>query len=225
MQKDHLYFVVRAWGYGERSALVEHGIIGNFDELGARLFHRGYPDHHGSATQPHYCGLDARYRTDEVLAFCQQDPARLIPITGSASQKAAPVIQSPVRGYPGVIRQAVAPNYWKDVLHHLIHADDETLWLIHSQATEDYIRQMASEHKIHDPKSGAWSWELVSKGGANHYWDCEYLQCVMARLAGVPMLPEPGVQQAAIERGQSESEPRVRDEGRSGWGSSYNRWR
>ena len=46
----------------------------------------------------------------------------------------------------------------------------------------------------------------------------------MARLAGVPMLPEPGVQQAAIERGQSESEPRVRDEGRSGWGSSYNRW-
>ena len=67
----------------------------------------------------------------------------------------------------------------KDLLHRLIHDPEQTKWLPHSAVNDDYCRQMASEHKILDPKTGREEWvELVKK--SNHYWDCEHQQCAAA---------------------------------------------
>lgn len=197
VQKDHLYWVIRGWGHAYRSALIAYGMATDLDELGSLTLGRMFPkEGTGEAVGAVVLGVDAQYRTDEVHQFAQRDPGRIWPMAGSASLKAPPIAERWVKGYPGVIRRDTNPNYWKDILHARVHDDDQTLWLPHNQVGEDYQRQMASEHKVLDPKNRAWVWVKVSSGAANHYWDCEYMQCVLAQLVGVAVLPTPQQRQA-----------------------------
>lgn len=190
VQSDHLWHVIRAWGPGRRSVLVSYGPLGSFEDARQAMFERPIPirTEDGEPVQVQVCGIDARgfggKRRDEVYAFAQSDPARIWPMMGAASPQAAPVTEKRVVGY-NVIARTTNPNYWKDVLHGLIHDEDPTRWLPHGNVGDDYLRQLASEHKIFDPHSGVWTWEPVTKNAPNHLWDCEYMQCCVAEICGV----------------------------------------
>lgn len=196
VQKAHAYWVVRAWGYGFRSQLVANGLVGALSELPQIAFERGFIAASGEVVPCALLAIDSRYRADEVLAMAATDPGRILPTVGTNNIAAMPVVEQAVRGYPGVIRRTVNPNHWKDVLWGLITDADPTRWTVHSQATDDYCRQMSSEHKVLVPKTGRFAWMEKSQGAPNHYWDCEALQCVVAQLAGVGTLPEESPQEA-----------------------------
>lgn len=189
VQSDHLWYVVRAWGAGKRSALVRYGTALSFDEARRIMFEA--PDFHvdgtGEAAAVMVCGIDARgfggKRRDEVYTFAQSDP-RIWPMVGAGSSQVAPVTEKRVAGYQ-IITRTTNPNYWKDVLHGYIHDEDPTRWLPHSMVGDDYLRQLASEHKIFDPHTSNFTWEPVTKNAPNHLWDCEYMQCCVAELCGV----------------------------------------
>src|SRR6185295_12096362 len=42
-QKDHFYFVIRAWGVGYRSQLIDHGLVTSFEELRQRTLDARFP--------------------------------------------------------------------------------------------------------------------------------------------------------------------------------------
>lgn len=210
VQKDHLYYAIRAWGHGYRSQLVRYGMAPSFAELGRLAFEMPMATSHGEAVVSQVLMVDCRYRSDEVYQFAQNDPARIWPLQGDANYRAAPITERRVKEY-GVIRRTINPNYWKDILHGFMTSDDETQWLPHSEVDQNYKKQMQSEHKIHDPKSGTWAWVPVAAGRDNHYWDCEVYQCVGAQLLGVAMLPSPEQEQKSVEvhkQRQASSPPR-----------------
>lgn len=219
VQKGHLWYVIRAWGHGYRSQLVSFGMAATFDELGRIVFERGCVGPGGAVVYPQALGIDDGYLPAEVHQFAQRDPGRIKPMQGGAQLKAPPIKYRNIKEY-GLVAYTVNPNYWKDVLHGLITNEDDTLWLPYAEVGEDYAKQMAGEHKIHDPKAGQWVWEKRTSGIDNHAWDCEYNQCVLAQEMGVASLPsEDEIRKA--RRVQQEQNKRPQ---RSGWVHSEKRW-
>jgi phage terminase large subunit GpA-like protein len=197
VQKDHLWYVIRAWGAGARSQLLRYGIASSFEELRTLAFGGQIAGPGGVAMTCDYVAIDARYRTDEVYAFASSDPARIKPVMGSDRLK-MPLTQQNVKAYHEVVQYTVNPNYWKDVLHSLIHDDDQTRWVPHSDIGGDYCKQMASEHKVHDPRANNYVWQVVSKGADNHLWDCETMNTMLANECGLfVMEPEQVARQAS----------------------------
>ncbi len=190
VQKDHLWYVIRAWGAGNRSQLVRYGVCGSFDELWTLWTQPYAREATGEAVAVQFAGVDARYRQDEVYAFCQRDPAHIIPLIGSDQLRASPLVTSIVKAYPGVTKRTINPNHWKDVWHGLAHDDDGTRWMPHSSIGDDYAKQVSAEHRVLDPNKGAYVWEPISQGADNHLFDCEAMQCAVAWEAGVPFLEE-----------------------------------
>ncbi len=217
VQKDHIYYTVAAWGHAFRSQRITYGIVSTFDELAGRVLGATWAREDGR--DPPFItmalAIDQKYRTDEVFSFAETDPGRIWPVAGSSRITAEPFRTSNVKAYEGVVRRTVNPIYWKDVLHGYIHADDVTLWLPHCETGEDYAKSMASEHKILDPQSQAFRWVPVSAGAPNHWWDCEYHLCWMARELGVASIPSPE-QLAALEAAERQEQA---SEGESGRGT------
>jgi phage terminase large subunit GpA-like protein len=65
----YFYYLIRAWGYGYRSRLIDYGIVNTFDELHERAFNRPIPfeagglvaaDHADRLGQPEERGLPVR---------------------------------------------------------------------------------------------------------------------------------------------------------------------
>lgn len=215
VQKDHLYYVIRAWGAGGRSQMVRYGIVSSFAELTRVGFGGEIADARGQAVPVSCASVDARYRRDEALAWCAEDPARRKPFFGAANAngRAMPMTQNVIKGYNGVVGFTLNTDHFKDILHSRIHNDDPTYWLPHREAGDDYCKQMASEHKVFDPKAGVYRWVQVSAGNDNHIWDCEAAQCVLAQMLNVDMLEDIPPQRAAETR---------RDDGGAGnWATDY----
>jgi len=218
VQKDHCYYVIRAWGHGYRSQLVSYGLASNPDEVRRIVFETPLPMASGEAAFAQVLGMDCGYRDTDVYALAQTDPGRIWPVMGESNYRAAPLVERAIKGYPGVIRRNINTNYWKDFLHGLIHSDDETQWMPHSEVGHDYIKQMASEHKIYDPRAGTWAWRKISEGADNHDWDCEVYQCVIAQLAGAGALPE-------LEPERGAANGTTGDEPAAAWSTSHKgRW-
>ena len=96
-QKDHFWFVIRAWGWNFRSRRIHHGRVTSFEEL-AQLADATLWRYEGElgeryAPLPVYmsgidsgigkAGLDGS-RTDEVYRWCEADPIRRKPLKGEA---------------------------------------------------------------------------------------------------------------------------------------------
>jgi phage terminase large subunit GpA-like protein len=96
-QKDHFYFVIRAWGPNFRSRRIHHGKVSSFDELD-ELFYRTfwpYEDEAYPAIGASHCGIDSGggkmgldgSRTDAVYRWCNRDPVRLFALKGDSEPK------------------------------------------------------------------------------------------------------------------------------------------
>jgi phage terminase large subunit GpA-like protein len=95
-QKDHFYFVIRAWGQRFRSQRIHHGKVTEFAEL-EELFYRAYFPYEGDKFEPLRCykvGIDAgggtederleANRTQQVYEWCNLDPLWRLPLKGSS---------------------------------------------------------------------------------------------------------------------------------------------
>lgn len=192
VQKGHVHFLIRAWGRGLVSRLLDRGTVTTWRELEDRVF-KGLPEplvtEQGEQVVPAVLGIDSRYRTDEVRAFAQQHPGRVVPLMGSAQANSQPMREQAIRGYYGVVQVTLNTHSWKDVLSGLIRDENPDRWQLFHGLSEDYAMQMSSERKIHDPKLNVHRWEVTSKGRANHDWDMEAYQVAMAHRIGVAALP------------------------------------
>jgi phage terminase large subunit GpA-like protein len=94
-QKDHFYFVIRAWGPRFRSQRIHHGKVVSFADL-EELFYRAYFPYEGGKYAPMRCyrlGIDSgggtedeqldANRTEQVYRWCLTDPLYRLPLKGS----------------------------------------------------------------------------------------------------------------------------------------------
>ena len=182
-QKDHFYYVIRAWGFGYRSQRIDHGMARTFDELRERVLHAQYPSaDHQNHMSIRAVAIDSGgttslsgSRTHEVYRFALTDPARIHAMKGASHITDMPIRtkrvtyrppDASVAPYP-VFLTLFEPNHFKDRLASAIQAmipdvDPETgevtgeaeQWSLNDQQDADYNRQMTSEHKVLLRKAG-----------------------------------------------------------------------
>lgn len=176
VQKDRLYFVIRAWGYGFRSQLVRHGSVLGFDELFREVFET--PCLVGTRhVFPEILACDDQYRRNEVVEFQKRDIRRIWRCHG-LSTYAAPLAHFKVQDGLGVLN--INTLLSKDRLNDMIHDGDDARWLPHSGVDDDYCRQVVAEHKVWDQVQKLELWKPKTLKAANHYGDCEAEQCAVA---------------------------------------------
>lgn len=194
VQKRGLYFCIRAWGFNNRSHLIEHGYIEGeteYDDVwillrqildqqvgGRFLIDRTFIDSGykpGSGAQPDH----------KVYSFCRLTQGRAMPTKGQQTQDRPLKTTKVDVSVSGRILQGslILWNVDTDHFKRWVHAQLQIpeggtrLWTTHRDITEDYCRQLVAEERV-SKASGRVLWV---KRGQNHYFDCE----VLARAAAV----------------------------------------
>lgn len=179
-QLDHFYYVVRAWGYGYQSQLVDYGICTTFDELRAYSLGTPFRLAAGGTAMPQMLLIDSGgNRTNEVYQFALSDRDRIKPIKGASGRLQWPVDKNLQRMH-GLVLWSIDTHQCKSLLSRLITDPDATKWMPHSAANDDYCAQMSSEHLVINPQTKKEEWKTRTSGAANHFWDCEVYQCAAA---------------------------------------------
>lgn len=205
VQKDGIFYVIRAFAGGDRSALLECGKVANFDLLEDVMLRRVWRKASSGEPVPFgLLGIDAGYRTDEVYAFARKHLDRVRAVRGSNSPMGRFFSASRIDIAPngkqlkgGITALRVDTRMVKDKLSRLIRPADaaEPKWRIHVDAGEDYQQALCSEHRVvvrsRTTRTVREEWLPRPGGGPNHFWDCEVYCLTMAELVGCPQWEDP----------------------------------
>ena len=199
-QKDHFYYIIRAWGPRLRSCRVVHGTAATFDELRRLTLDSVFEvaGGEGRTMQPFRLGIDTGgTRTNDVYAFILTDPIRILGMRGANR-----ILHRHIQTSRGNYRPApdqprfggdlwitdIDTNYYKDKLASMIggklqvESEGEVIdidqWELNADDDDAYNRQMSSEHRVQIRKGNRTieAWEPITSGAANHWWDCETYQ-------------------------------------------------
>lgn len=187
-QDGYFWYVIRAWGLGYRSQLVDFGICHSKEELKQRCLDRPIPHATmGAVTAAVLCIDVGGPRWKEVYQMAQAD-GRIKPCKGDSLRRMW-MLDEKLQKQHQVVLWLIDTFQSKDLLQSLINDPDVTRWLPHSAISDDYCNQMSSEAKVYNPKERREEWVEIVKNN-NHLWDCEQEQVAVAWRLGMGA-PEP----------------------------------
>lgn len=224
VQKNGIYWCIRAWGAESESWLLDNGFTVGETEydnvwlLFARVLMQTF---NGKSIDRAF--IDSGYRPGDkyrrpdhaVYRFCRNHAGLAFPTKGrdslDASYKASDIDMT-INGKlvkSGVRLYHLNTDYFKRWIHSRIRWPDDAErggWHLHKDTEEDYCRQLVSEELVIKP-SGQAVWVVRSKD--NHYLDCEVGATAAAASLNVHALrPMPTVEQEIIQKAQA-SKPRA----------------
>ena len=220
VQKDCLYYIVRAWGPpSESSWLTRYGCLDDFKALSEILYsvYSGFPITYGL--------IDSRYRTDEVYNFCREYP-QMIPLMGAellyqplqwAVIDKYPATKIPIPG--GLQRVTVNSAHYRGALFHRlkIRKGDPGYWALPTDTDETYTRQITSTVLVErKDKNGRLRkvWKQIRND--DHYNACEVYQMAGASILGIRNLSVDDL--LKIKAAEAEKmKPKPKKERQSGW--------
>ena len=189
VQKDRLYYVVRGFGFGYESWLLQFDEIwGNtedtevWQELDALL------ETEFGGLPVRRMGVDSGYRKDAVYSYCRTNRSKLKAMKGSKSQdKPYHGSKVDVNEKGKILKKSLMLwHFCSDTAKSWVHGrinrnpDLGGQWHIPSDVTDDYCSQIIAEERI-EKRNGGFEWMLTSKN--NHYLDCEAIAYIMARMS------------------------------------------
>ncbi|MEP7247978.1 MAG: terminase gpA endonuclease subunit [Gammaproteobacteria bacterium] len=214
VQKDRLFYAIRAWGAAATSWLLRHGELwGETDQQGVWSDLAALLSEEWGGRRIRLMLVDSGYRPDAAYEFARRFPGRVLPAKGH-DQQARPVfvskLQVSVTGKTsrrGVSLAHVDAGYMKSFVHGRIvwPLDQPGAWHLAADTTDDYCEQIVSESRV-AKANGTIIWVRSKK--ANHYLDCEGLNCAAAHLLNVHVLKRRAVrQQKATDEAEVTSAP------------------
>ena len=215
-QKGWFSWLVRAWGRGERSQLVDWGEAETFKQL-EDLLERKYPvGMTGHFMIPAFTLIDSGggvmaasdqdgSRTDEVYRWAAKFPGRVMPSKGTDTSRSK--VKRDVwvgkhtyrrHGFSGYEVKLVQfdANALKDVLasriNHRPEGDKPPIWALCEDIPTKYFVQMDAEHKIQIREGTKYTerWVIRSDGRRNEALDLEVLQIAACKLVGAEFAPD-----------------------------------
>ncbi len=212
VQQSALYYVIAAWGNRMESWRLDWGVVNDFGQI-QEMLGRRYAIGEDRSMGIALANVDSGFRTDEVYQWCRLMSPVTRPTKGHDVLK-APYLPGRVDYQkPGLTGMAgglmlwhVWVDYYKDYLWRLINLErsEPGYWHLHKDVSDDYLRQVCSEHKIvkRDRLGRAIQvWETKTAGMANHFLDCEVLALAAADMLGVGgHIPPPPVDSQKRER-------------------------
>lgn len=188
VQKHGIFYVIRGWGFGSESWLLDYDYLTGETEyddvwvalgsvlqtpIGDRYINRAFID---SGYRPG----DAHRRPDHaVYTFSRRFPGVVFPTKGRDTMD-QPLRFKDIDYTPGgsrIIKNGIRlchidTDYFKRWIHGRVNWPENQPggWHLHAQVTEEYARQIVAEELI-IKASGQAVW--VRKSKDNHYLDCE----------------------------------------------------
>jgi phage terminase large subunit GpA-like protein len=197
VQKENLYFSIRAWGANSTSWLLRYGQIwGATDQLAvwdslAELLEETWG---GNNMRIRMALVDSGYRPDAVYQFARRFPGRCYASKGSASQE-KPVYVTRIEldsrrktSKRGVALAHVDAGYFKAYVHGRIAwpLDQPGAWHLPADTSDDYCEQITAESRV-VKANGAVIW-VHDKRKPNHHLDTEALCAAGAHLLNVHLM-------------------------------------
>ena len=188
VQQDCMYYVIRAWQPKGKSETIEFGQVLSFNSL-YKTMTREFTDIYGKVQKRvNSVLIDNGYNTNEVNTFCAAlNYSLFVPVKGASTfiakgyriNKMATDAKVSMRMAREHYVSCYTP-YFKEMFYEELRSK-EPKWLVNSGLTEEYAKQVTSEHKIprFDNRNYTnYTWEPITPGIDNHYFDCEvYAQC------------------------------------------------
>lgn len=228
VQKNRIYYVVRAWGTERRSWLIEEGIVADLDELLAVAL-RIYPRQKDpkETIQADWLAIDSGYRTFEIYDFARTNPG-IMAMKGKDTAQ-LPVFETNIEYVPPNKREMakcklfhVDTSYFKEQLVFMagIPAGQPGEWNLNRDTSSEYCKQVTSEHQVwvnvkrNNRKVRIKKWDTKREGADNHFLDCEVYNLAAAHHRGILK-----AMQEAPKQAESEKPPEPREWGRKpmGW--------
>ena len=194
VQKDCIYFCIRAWGAKGYSSLIAEGSCLNFEEFDKVLYSNFIcPDTGQVFNGVNLCAIDSGYRTDEVYDFCAEHEDFVIPVKGDNDTLGVntPYIINVIRRPAGKTKAngmrlyRVNTPLYKIQLHSRLSRGIEKggSWNVYNGVSPIYESHIFSEVPERDLKTRKIKW--VKTYGENHWLDCEVYNLVCAELMNV----------------------------------------
>lgn len=194
VQKDHFWFVCRAWASNGNSRLIDSGRVETFEHVEELRESLG--------VEARRTGMDCAFNFNEVLQKCfkynwlglwgKDTPYYIWPAAKPGMKPQHLMVSPPQKGFVDIgthgQRRAAIYYFWsnpsvKDLWHAML-ASEEAGLTIADNASKEYRSHIASEYKrkeINRAGSVTWKW-FVPSHKANHMLDCEYMNLCMASL-------------------------------------------
>jgi len=207
-QGDHFWLMVRAWGPGGRSRLLDWGRVGTFEELEKRALRARFEvEGRNDTVGPRFLLIDSGggmaradgSRTNDVYQFSRRTPHVIAvkavgdqDVTDGRPIRASRVTYTPPGGRAPTVEQdlhLLHAEYWKDAAAALIRAERPELWEeCESAVAAEYGKQLTGEHKVLVTLPNGdtyYRWQKRSKHAPEHLWDAAWMQVAAADIARV----------------------------------------
>lgn len=212
VQKDHFWYVVRAWGVDMQSWALTAGRCETWNALIDLVLRATWG---GQCAQ--LVAIDTGYNTWDVYEFCLHWPDVCRAIKGASytdarlPYRASNVPRHPTTGKPmeGLKKWEIDTQLFKDRINRL-QTQEAPGWHLFKDPPREYLQQLAAEHKVLDRfgREGKvrWVWKQKNTGAPNHLWDCEVYATAAAQMLGLHALksdlkpPKPSAEQRQRER-------------------------
>lgn len=191
------WLMVRAWGKGGRSRLLDWGFVTTEEELVARGLQARFVvegpveleaaplrlavDTGGGMKQATADDADGS-RTKQVYALVRRTRG-MVALKGEGDKAATDGQHHRLAKVDGLDVHLVHKGFYADELSRLVQSSAPVLWEECVGADDpSYTRQMSSEHKVLETtsKGSKWIWKKKTTGAANHLWDCARYQVWLA---------------------------------------------
>ena len=194
VQKNSLYFTIRAWGDYITSQCIHYGHVSSFADID-RVMNLTYRNAAGDSFVVQLCLVDSGYETDTTYDFCITNSEWAMPVKGSNTQMTSHYklseVNRPGHKADGIQLIMTDGDKYKDMIASRMHKPNGTgSWMVHAGTDMEYARQVTAEHKVNIRSGGkvVQKWVPKSQHIDNHWLDCEVYSLAAADIMGVRTL-------------------------------------
>ena len=191
VQKDCLYFDIRAWGDYITSQSIVHGQVRSFADID-RIMNETYRNAAGDPFVVQLCLIDSGYNADDTYEFCVNNMDWAMPVKGSSQQMTShyriSTVNRPGTKGDGIQLILTDGDKYKDMIASRLHKPVGTgSWMVYQGCDREYARQVTAEHKVNIRSNGrvVQKWVPKTQHIDNHYLDCSVYSLAAADIMGV----------------------------------------
>jgi phage terminase large subunit GpA-like protein len=191
VQKDCMYYDIRAWGDYITSQSVTHGQARDFADID-RVMNATYKNASGDPYQVMLCLVDSGYNADDTYEFCVERMDWAMPVKGSSNPMTShyriSTVNRPGTKGDGIQLIMTDGDKYKDMIASRLHKPVGTgSWMVYQGCDREYARQLTAEHKVNVRSNGrvVQKWVPKAQHIDNHYLDCACYSLAAADIMGV----------------------------------------
>jgi len=196
VQKNSIYYTIRAWGTDLTSWGISYGNVESFQEL-EYIMNLPYLKKSGGSMLIDRCCIDTGHRTEEVYDFVIQNNEWATACKGSSRELVQKYNISSIDGKNSKTNinyslslYLVDTSKYKDTINSRIQRPNgKGSFMSFKGVGIDYARQLTSEEKIKENNKEVWKPKIGQP--QNHYLDCEVYSFLAADIMQVRYLTTP----------------------------------